>query len=149
MKKKNKNNFQASMVVIVGALAFILVILIIYKKKQVVPPAISPIVQLPMTQKDDGVVPLSEEKKAQLQAIRNITGKIISIKDANINVTVGNGEKLVLEIPEQGANFIKETVQADGSFLDEKIELTKIPKNKQIDIQYNSTTNEVMLIVVK
>jgi len=149
MKKKNKNNFRASLIVIVGVLAFILVILIIYKKKQVVSPVINPIKEETQIKKDTDIVPLTEEKKAQLQAIRNVSGKIVSIKAETINIAVDNGEKLTLKIPEQGANFIKETVQADGSFLDEKIELTKVPKNKQIDIQYNSAKNEVMLIVVK
>lgn len=149
MKKKNKGNFKTGLIIIVGVLAFIFVVLVIYKNKQVIPPAINSNLGLPKTQKDDGIIPLTEEKKAQLQAIRNITGKIVSTKEDAINVAADNGEKLSLKIPEQGANFIKETIQTDGSFLDEKIELTKVPKNKQIDIQYNSTTKEVMLIVVK
>lgn len=151
MKKKNKGNFRAGLIIVVGTLAFILMLIFIYKNKNKkdISPVINSTPELSLPEKKDGVTPLTEEKKAELKAIRNITGKITAINDDSIDVIRSNGDALTLNIPDQGVNFVKESAQKDGSFLNEKIELSSVPKNKQINIQYNSTTNNVMLIVVK
>ncbi len=98
---------------------------------------------------EDPTPKISEEKKAQVAAIRNIKGKITKIEVNSIEVIPTEGEKLTLKVPQKGANFSSLTKREDGAFMVKEIGLFDIPKNKEVDIQYNSTTNEVMLVSVK
>lgn len=146
---KRKGNLRTGLIIAVGALAFIFVVLIIYKKKQVAPPVTNPVPELPVTQENNGIVPLTEEKKAEIEAIRNIKGKITAIDTDSIEVVLTEGEKITLKIPQEGANFSSLTKQDDGSFMVKAISLSEISKDKEVDIKYNITTNEVLLVSVK
>ena len=81
--------------------------------------------------------------------IRNTQAKIISVNTGAIEITTEIGEKLTLKIPQKGASFIKQIKQANGEMLLEDIGLMDISKEKNVDIQYNGQTNEVMMILVK
>jgi len=146
---KNKKNLQIGLIITVGVLIFSFLMSVIYKKKQNIIPVTNQNSELPITQKDEGTVPLTEEKKVELAAIKNIKGKIIATENSNIEVETTEGEKITLKAPLEGANFSILTKQEDGSFMVKAVGLSEIPKNKEADIQYNSTTNEVLLVNVK
>ncbi|KKQ13983.1 MAG: hypothetical protein US27_C0006G0001, partial [Candidatus Moranbacteria bacterium GW2011_GWF1_36_78] len=46
-------------------------------------------------------------------------------------------------------SFLQKTTQKNGDLLMKEIGLFDVVKNKDVEIQYNSAKNEVMLIVVK
>ena len=141
-------------IIALASIPFILVwIWIMNNKKEAVT---SPVVSLnieeyqnPQASEESIFIPLTEEKKAELIAIRNITGKITSININTIELIPTEGKKIILKVPSTGANFFSQTVQKDGSFLNKEIGLLELPKDKKVDIQYNSQKMEVMLVVVK
>ncbi|MDO9231294.1 MAG: hypothetical protein Q7U36_02290 [bacterium] len=81
--------------------------------------------------------------------VENIIGKITDINVNRVSIATESGDALVLAIPSSGVSFVKQKILEDGSYLNERIALFDIPKNQDIDIQYNSETNELMMIVVK
>ncbi len=98
--------------------------------------------------KKDVVVDSQVEKK-NAQIIKNITAKIDLMDSNSIGITTSDGKKLTLSVLLESASFIEQTIKGDGIFSEKIIKLTDVPKNKMIDIQYNSETNEVMLITVR
>ncbi|OGI33143.1 MAG: hypothetical protein A2489_03405 [Candidatus Moranbacteria bacterium RIFOXYC12_FULL_36_13] len=96
----------------------------------------------------NGTYQLTEEERAELAQIRNTSGKIKSVDIDTIVIAEETGN-LTLKVPPTGANFFSQTVQKDGSFLNKEIGLLELPKDKKVDIQYNSQKMEVMLVVVK
>ncbi|MFZ2975084.1 MAG: hypothetical protein WA055_00460 [Candidatus Moraniibacteriota bacterium] len=92
---------------------------------------------------------LTEDKKTEIANAKNIIGKIVSINIDNIEIITSKGEKLTLNVPQAGASFVMQIIQKDGNFLNKEIGLFDIMKNKEVKIQYNSKTNDVMLIMVK
>ena len=54
----------------------------------------------------------------------------------------------MLKIPQKEVSFRTQTLLADGSFLKKEISLVDISADEDVEIQYNSETNEVMLVVV-
>ena len=99
---------------------------------------------------EEGVVTqLSEEEKTKIANIKNVTAKITSISISSIKATTSDGEELNLIVPQSGASFTEQTVQKDGSFMNKEIGLLQVPKNKNVEIQYDSATNEVLLIIIK
>ncbi|KKP77758.1 MAG: hypothetical protein UR78_C0030G0006 [Candidatus Moranbacteria bacterium GW2011_GWF2_35_39] len=87
----------------------------------------------------NGTYQLTEEERAELAQIRNTSGKIKSVDIDTIVIAEETGN-LTLKVPPTGA---------DGSFLNKEIGLLELPKDKKVDIQYNSQKMEVMLVVVK
>jgi hypothetical protein len=94
-------------------------------------------------------IPLTEEKKLELSVIKKINGKISFIAE-NIKIITDSGEELVLSIPKEGgASFAIQTIKESGVFSIREVGVFEIPINKTSSIQYNSSNNEVMLVVVK
>ncbi|MDO9231542.1 MAG: hypothetical protein Q7U36_03660 [bacterium] len=150
MEQKNKKIILI-LIIVLAILAFIFAtIFAINKNKAKNSSKTTPAVEKNLNDDEEDQTPkISEEKKAQVAAIRNIKGKITAIDISAISVTPTTGEKLTLKVPQKGANFSSLTKQKDGSFMAKEIGLFEIPKNKEVDIQYNSTTNEVTLVTVK
>jgi hypothetical protein len=95
-------------------------------------------------------IPLTEEKKLELSVIKKINGKISFINAENIKIITDSGEELVLSIPKEGgASFAIQTIKESGVFSIREVGVFEIPINKTSSIQYNSSNNEVMLVVVK
>ncbi|KKQ17112.1 MAG: hypothetical protein US30_C0006G0001, partial [Candidatus Moranbacteria bacterium GW2011_GWF2_36_839] len=46
-------------------------------------------------------------------------------------------------------SFLQKTTQKNGDLLMKEIGLFDVVKNKDVEIQYNSTTNEVILVEIK
>ena len=91
----------------------------------------------------------SEEQIEEATLIRNITGKIIDIGiEADTIKAIVSNEEMNLKISSE-ANFINQAKQSDGSFLIKNINLYEIPRDKEVEIQYNEKTNEVLMIIVK
>lgn len=146
MEQKNKKNFQIGLIIILGVLVFTLMAMLAYKKKPVILPTNNPKIEEPQNKPVDQI---SEEKKVEVDEIINITGKLTSVDISAIEVTPTEGDKITLKIPQKGANFFSQTKREDGVFVTKEIGLFDIPTNKEVAIQYNSTTNEVMMIEVK
>ncbi len=88
-------------------------------------------------------------KNIDLFATENITGVIVTTNIDFIEVLREDGEKMNLGIPSSGASFFKQIEQDNGEVLLEEIGLLNIPQNQKVDIQYDSQTREVRLIMVK
>ncbi|MFA6160366.1 MAG: hypothetical protein WC678_04765 [Parcubacteria group bacterium] len=146
MEQKNKSILAVSIIVLAILTLILVAIIMKNKKKSVAPPKTNPNIE---ESQKNSTSQISEEKKAEVAAIRNIKGKITDIKIDSISVTPTTGEKLTLKVPQKGANFSSLTKQKDGSFMVKEIGLFEVPKNKEVSIQYNSTTNEVMLVEVR
>ncbi len=97
---------------------------------------------------DVSFTPLTEEKKAELAVIANVSGKVLSVSAENVKLSTTEGEK-TLKVPEEGASFVSQTKQENGSIMIEEIGVLKVPVNAEVDVQYNSATNEIMLLAVK
>lgn len=92
---------------------------------------------------------ISSQKELKKNPTQNIIGSISSVDAGIIEIISDQGEKIVLTVPSSGVSFKKQTLQEDGSFLNEDIGLFDLPKNKEVKVQYNGETNELMMIVVK
>ena len=152
MKQKNKI-IIATLIIFLAISSFVLVAIVINKKNNLtnqsnISPKKTKTEESQMV-KNNAIIPLTEEQKAKIASTKNIKSKINAIDANAIEVIINGGEKLILKIPSEGANIISQTIQKDGSFLDKSITIDKIPKNKEVDIQYNGSTNEIMLIVVR
>jgi len=150
MEQKNKKILMI-LIIILAILAFVFAtIFAINKNKTKNSPMRTPSSEKNLNDDEEDPTPeISEEKRAQIAAIRNIKGKITKIEVSSIEITPTEGGKLTLKVPQKGANFSSLTKREDGVFMVKEIGLFDIPKNKEVDIQYNSTTNEVMLVSVK
>ncbi len=97
------------------------------------------------------IITKNNKAKEKLKAplVENIVGKIINIDVEKIEVATKDGSVLILAVPPNGVSFAKQRILEDGSYLNERIALFDIPKDKDVDIQYNSETNELRMIVVK
>ena len=102
-----------------------------------------------VTVKDGETKELTEEEKTEVAAIKNVTAKITSVSLTSIKATTSDGAELSLTIPQTGASFTEQTTQADGSNIQKEIGFLELPKNKDVEIQYNSKTNTVRLVIVK
>jgi hypothetical protein len=151
MGEKNNKIILISLIIILAIIAVVFIVMIAKKDSQPQPQPTPPTTEVPQAEEmpEDEVIPLTEEKKAELAVIENTTGTITSVDIGAIVISVTGGEDLTLKIPEEGANFVTQTVQEDGAFLMEEIGLLDIPENSEADIQYNNSTNEVMLVVIK
>ena len=79
--------------------------------------------------------------------IKNIVGRITSIKSSKIEVTSLDGKNLVLKIsPQAGASFVKQTLQPDGTILNEDVGLFDLPKNQYLRIQYYTQSNYIRIV---
>ena len=147
MEQKNKENLRASLIVIISVLAFVLVVMLVYKNKKSIPQVINQKIEKLQNKEENKI---SEENVNEVEAkdIKFITGKIISIDISSVKIKTSDGE-LTLSIPEQNVSFLQKTTQKNGDLLMKEIGLFDVVKNKDVEIQYNSAKNEVMLIVVK
>ncbi|HAT74096.1 MAG TPA: hypothetical protein DCS08_03755 [Candidatus Moranbacteria bacterium] len=147
MEQKNKKNIRASLIVIISVLAFVLVVMLVYKNKKSIPQVINQKIEKLQNKEENKI---SEENVNEVEAkdIKFITGKIISIDISSVKIKTSDGE-LTLSIPEQNVSFLQKTTQKNGDLLMKEIGLFDVVKNKDVEIQYNSAKNEVMLIVVK
>ena len=147
MEQKNKENLRASLIVIISVLAFVLVVMLVYKNKKSIPQVINQKIEKLQNKEENKI---SEENVNEVEAkdIKFITGKIISIDISSVKIKTSDGE-LTLSIPEQSVSFLQQTTQKNGDLLMKEIGLFDVVKNKDVEIQYNSAKNEVMLIVVK
>jgi len=89
------------------------------------------------------------EKEIDLADIKTLTTKITSISINFIKATTSDGKEFILSVPQTGASFVQQITQKDGSFIEKEIGLLEVPINKDVEIQYNSKTNEVMLVIIK
>ncbi len=145
MGEKNSKIVLTALIIILVIIAVVFVIMVMNKDKQSMSQETMP----EITQEtEEGVTPLTEEKKEELAAIKNTTGTLTSIDIGAIVVSTQERD-LTLKIPQEGASFVTQTIQEDESFLIEEIGLFDIPTDSEADVQYNGTTNEVMLVVVK
>ena len=95
-------------------------------------------------------VDVSAKKEVKNDDIQTVVGKIISI-DANaenIEFSLNDGRKLSLIVQSGEASFIKQGKKKDGTFVNETIGLLNVPKNQDVEIQYNAKNNELIMIVV-
>ena len=147
MEQKNKKNIRASLIVIISVLAFVLVVMLVYKNKKSIPQVINQKIEKLQNKEENKI---SEENVNEVEAkdIKIVTGKIISIDISSVKIKTSDGE-LTLSIPEQSVSFLQKTTQKNGDLLMKEIGLFDVVKNKDVEIQYNSAKNEVMLIVVK
>lgn len=145
MGEKNNKIILAALIIILVIIAVVLVAILMTKDtKQVTQ---TPQVQ-EQTELKKEITPLTEEKKEELAAIKVTTGTLTSIDIARINVLTPEGD-LELMVPQQGASFVNQTIQEDGSFLIEDVGLFDLPTDKEVEIQYNSASNTVMLVTVQ
>ncbi|MDA3815505.1 MAG: hypothetical protein PF549_04005 [Patescibacteria group bacterium] len=153
MGERNNKIILTSLIIILAIIAVVFIVMIAKKDSQLKPQPTPPTTEAPQAQTEempeDEVIPLTEEKKAEFAVIENTTGTITSVDTGAIVVSTAEGEDLTLKIPEEGANFVTQTVQEDGAFLMEEIGLFDIPEDSEADIQYNGSTNEVMLVTIK
>ena len=155
MEEKNKK--IALLIIVLAVVVFILVILAVSlnKKSKKDSPNIPQEINSVNNQsnennaEEEGGFQISEEKKATLEALKNITGKVSAVDTNSIEITSTIGEKISLNVPQKGVNIVKQTKQSNGSFLVEPIGLFDIPENKEVDVQYDSRTNELKMLVVK
>ena len=147
MEQKNKKNLRASLIVIISILAFVLVVMLVYKNKKSIPQVINQKIEKLQNKEENKI---SEENVNEVEAkdIKFITGKIISIDISSVKIKTSDGE-LTLSIPEQNVSFLQKTTQKNGDLLMKEIGLFDVVKNKDVEIQYNSTTNEVILVEIK
>lgn len=150
MERKNKKILMM-LVIILSILAFILMaIFAINKKREKDSLKTTPSIENQTNKEQEELsFQINEEKKVQVEAIRNIKGKIIVIDISAIEVISAEGEKLTLNVPQEGVNFLSQIKGKDGAFSVKEIGLLDIPKDKEVDIQYNSSNNEVMLVNVQ
>ncbi|MFA6160115.1 MAG: hypothetical protein WC678_03450 [Parcubacteria group bacterium] len=99
------------------------------------------------------VVPIkaSSRKEVKEYDIQTVIGKVVSIDEnaENIQINLKDGRKLSLIINAGAVDVIKQGKQKDGSFVNESIGLFNVPKDEDVEIQYNAKTNELLMIVVK
>ena len=147
MEQKNKKNIRASLIVIISVLAFVLVVMLVYKNKKSIPQVINQKIEKLQNKEENKI---SEENVNEVEAkdIKIVTGKIISIDISSVKIKTSDGE-LTLSIPEQSVSFLQKTTQKNGDLLMKEIGLFDVVKNKDVEIQYNSTTNEVILVEIK
>jgi hypothetical protein len=115
------------------------------------------VVVIILNKKDNSVVSTTPEKEsAEAKAVRedfettyqNVTGTVTSVDFGALEVLLENGNKLSLKIPDKNVSFLSPIEQENGEILLENIGLFDIPQDQLVDIQYNTRTNEVMLVVV-
>ena len=151
--EENKNKVIAvSLIVILVIIAIIVAVMISGgKDKKQVSQQTNQQEQQEVKQQEsskDGTTSLTETEKEELNAIKVVTGTINSVNISKITVSTPEGE-MELNVPQKGASFVKQTTQEDGSFLVEDIGLFDLPTDKAVEIQYNSNSNDVMLVSVK
>lgn len=94
----------------------------------------------------EGVSPLTEEEK-EIVTNTKLTKAILKTVDIGQITIETEGQELILKIPEENVNFVKQTPQEDGSILNEEIGLFDLPLDKEVEVQYNASKNEVMLVM--
>ncbi|MFZ2975445.1 MAG: hypothetical protein WA055_02310 [Candidatus Moraniibacteriota bacterium] len=93
---------------------------------------------------------VSARKEVKEYDIQTVTGKIVSF-DANlenVQIDLNDGRRLSLIVRAGEASAIKQGKQKDGSFVNEPTGLLDVPKDRDVEIQYNAKNNELILIVV-
>lgn len=146
MEQKNKKNFRAGLIITVSILAFILAVMLVYKNKRVIPQVVKQ--KIEKLQEKEETKETEKENEVNPKDIKDITGKIISMDISAIKVKTDK-EELTFVIPEKGVSFMEQKKQKNGDLSMKEIGLFQVPKNKNVEIQYNDLTKEVMLIVVK
>ena len=150
MEEKNKKIIVVSLVAIFVVIAIVFIAMIMKKNKQTgILPVDIATEESQVAENQPGNVSLKKEKKEESATIKNVTGKIVSVDIGAIVVSLTEGEMLTLKVPAEGASFVKQTLQENGSPLIEEVALFDIPANAEVDVRYNSTTNEIMLLAVK
>ncbi|MFZ2975699.1 MAG: hypothetical protein WA055_03715 [Candidatus Moraniibacteriota bacterium] len=91
---------------------------------------------------------LTRDEKDKLENVENIAGRINFINVGSIKISTNKGE-LILKIPQKEVTFTMNVLQKDGSFISRKIGLLDLPKDKDVDVSYNSKTSELISILVK
>ena len=91
---------------------------------------------------------LTTEEQTEKKSIENVVGKITTINASYVEVIVGGAEKIKLDIPQSGVTFAKQT-KKDNKLISEEIGLFDLPKDKDVEIQYNSGTKKLMMVIVK
>lgn len=93
---------------------------------------------------------VSLQKETKKEDIRNITGRVLSV-DANVeNIQIGLSGDRKLNLTTRAGEFsiLKQGKQADGNFVNEIIGIFDVPKDQDVEIQYNGQTNELIMILV-
>ncbi|MFZ2975083.1 MAG: hypothetical protein WA055_00455 [Candidatus Moraniibacteriota bacterium] len=92
---------------------------------------------------------ISQKEEIVKNKIQNIKGKVSSIDIGTAEIVGSDGEKLSLKISQKGVSLLKQIQQGEGNGLLKEISIAEVPLNQEVDIQYNSQDNELMLIIVK
>jgi hypothetical protein len=94
---------------------------------------------------------IKPKKSTEIQSnevVKKVRAKIDSVSFNSIEATTSNGEKLKLNIAPE-TSIVKQTLKGDGVFSEENMAVLDIPKDKLVDVQYNSQSNELMLLTVR
>lgn len=94
-------------------------------------------------------ISLPQKKVIKESATKSVIGKVNVIDVNTMEVTTDKGEKLMLNIPSKEVSFIKQSQEKEGEILLEDIGLLDISKEQNVEVQYNSQTDDLMMVTVK
>lgn len=89
------------------------------------------------------------QKNLNLSTIEYITGVVGEVDIDFVEIILENDEKIILKVPASGASFFKQVEQENGDIFLKDIGLLNIPQNQTVDVQYDSQTREIRLIIIK
>jgi hypothetical protein len=146
MEDKNKK----ILVILLVVVAFVAIVAFLLNNKKEATPTdpTPPTIVEPTTNGENqpaDTMPVTED----ILAIENITGKLTMVDIGAVKVETEAGEELTLNISqEEGASFIKQPKQGEDTFMNEEIGLLDLPLNKTVEIQYNTQSNNLMMVIV-
>jgi hypothetical protein len=90
-----------------------------------------------------------EASQPETEPLKNIKGQIKSVDISGIKVLTEEKEEIFLKISqEKAAHFFESTKKKEGGFTNKEIGLLDLPLNKDAEIQFNSQTNELRMIII-
>lgn len=132
------------LIILVVVVAFVAVLVFYLNsggvEKEAVSPADNITVEDNKTEITEAINPL---------AVKNVTGKLTAVDIGEVKATTESGEEISLKISqEKGASFYKQTKEKEDTFFNAEIGLFDLPLNKDVQIQYDGETNELMMVIV-
>jgi cell division protein FtsL len=143
---ENKKRVILILMILMLILASIFIYLI-YKNKQTTPTTPT---TLPKTALEKEV----EEKtltKEEVANIKTVKATIKNIDLAKLKVhLIEEDQELELNISQdEPVSFVKQTKQEDESMLNEEVALLDLPLDREVEIQYNSKTNQLLMVILQ
>jgi len=97
----------------------------------------------------EGKTTPTTKEKEKIQNIKAGRGVLESVDIGAVVFNPNEQEQTItLKIPNEGTSFVNLIKQEDGSFLNEEIGLFDLPLNEEVEVQYDSAENELMMIMV-